>query len=217
MYLVKTPNLFQGLFPNYIWRIPTSKKVLYLTFDDGPNAEVTPWVLDELSKFNAKATFFCVGKQIDTNPEIYSEVKFQGHGVGNHSFTHLNGWYSENISYFHDVRHGATRVKSALYRPPYGHLKVKQAQFLQRHYNIIMWDVMSGDFDENIDADKVTSNVINNASQGSIIVFHDTQQAFPRLEKALPTILSYFSHLGYTFEILTESKLNIYHNKPTYA
>jgi len=217
MYLVKTPKFIQGLFPNYVWRVPNQKKVLYLTFDDGPNEKVTPWVLDQLAQFKAKATFFCVGKQIDLFPEIHQNLNTSGHCVANHSFTHLNGWSSENISYFHDVRQGATRAKSDLYRPPYGHLKVKQAQFLQRHYKIIMWDVMSGDFDENIDANQVTSNVINNASGGSIIVFHDTQKAFPRLEMALPAILSYFNHLGYSFETLSALKLKTTQNKAMYA
>ena len=217
MYLVKTPKFIQGLFPNYVWRVPNQKKVLYLTFDDGPNENITPWVLDQLDQFNAKATFFCVGKQIDSNPEIYQKVKSSGHCVANHSFTHLNGWSSENITYFHDVRQGATRAKSELFRPPYGHLKVKQAQFLQRHYQIIMWDVMSGDFDESIDADQVTSNVINHATGGSIIVFHDTLKAFPRLEKALPAILSYFNHLCYRFEILAEEKFKVTHSKAMYA
>lgn len=129
---------------------------------------------------------FCVGKQIDSNPEIYQKVKSSGHSVANHSFTHLNGWSSENITYFHDVRQGATRAKSELFRPPFGHLKVKQAQFLQRHYQIVMWDVMSGDFDESIDADQVTSNVINHATGGSIIVFHDTLKAFPDWKKPFP-------------------------------
>ncbi len=217
MYLVKTPKLIQGLFPNYVWRVPDQKKVLYLTFDDGPNEKITPWVLNQLSEYNAKATFFCVGKQIDSHPEIHQHLKASGHLVANHSFTHLNGWSSENISYFHDVRQGANRSKSTLYRPPYGHLKVKQAQFLQRHYRIIMWDVMSGDFDENIDANQVTSNVINHATEGSIIVFHDTLQAFPRLEKALPAILSYFNHLGFTFENLNALKLKSSNNKIKYA
>jgi len=217
MYLVKTPKFIQGLFPNYVWRVPNQKKVLYLTFDDGPNEKVTPWVLDQLAKFNAKATFFCVGKQIDFYPEIHQNLYAFGHCVANHSFTHLNGWSSENITYFHDVRQGATRAKSDLYRPPYGHLKVKQAQFLQRHYKIVMWDVMSGDFDENIDANQVTSNVINHASGGSIVVFHDTIKAFPRLEKALPAILSYFSHLGYSFETLSALKLKTTQNKAMYA
>ena len=217
MYLVKTPKFIQGLFPNYVWRVPNQKKVLYLTFDDGPNENITPWVLDQLDQVNAKATFFCVGKQIDANPEIYQKVKSSGQSVANHSFTHLNGWSSENIIYFHDVRQGATRVKSELFRPPFGYLKVKQAQFLQRHYQIVMWDVMSGDFDESIDADQVMSNVVNHATSGSIIVFHDTLKAFPRLEKALPAILSYFNHLGYRFEILAEEKFKVTQSKAIYA
>jgi peptidoglycan/xylan/chitin deacetylase (PgdA/CDA1 family) len=197
--------------------MPYQKRVLYLTFDDGPDEKVTPWVLDRLAEFNAKATFFCIGKQVDMHPELHQRLHSMGHGVANHSFTHLDGWGSENIPYFHDVRQGATRSKSDLFRPPYGHLKMRQAQFLQRHYKIVMWDVMSGDFDESIDAHQVTSNVMNNATGGSIVVFHDTAKAFPRLEQALPAILSYFHNLGYRFESLSSAKLISTQDKPVSA
>ena len=118
MYLVKTPNFIQSLFPNFIWKINTSERVLYLTFDDGPIPEVTPWVLDQLSKFNASATFFCVGDNINKYPQIFKEVKQQGHAVGNHTFNHLSGWITDNIPYYHNVRQGATTSKSDLFRPP---------------------------------------------------------------------------------------------------
>ena len=125
MYLVKTPRFIQNLFPNYTWRVPTNEKVLYLTFDDGPIPEVTPWVLEQLKQYNAKATFFCVGDNVQKNPEVFEQVLEGGHSVGNHTFNHLNGWSSENIPYFHNVRRCARLVKSELFRPPYGKIETK--------------------------------------------------------------------------------------------
>jgi len=200
MYLVKTPKFIQNLFPNYLWRQPTEKKVLYLTFDDGPIPHITPWVLQQLADYNAKGTFFCVGDNVKKHPEIFAAVKEAGHLVGNHTMHHLNGWATENLSYFHDTRHCAHLVKSNLFRPPYGRLKPKQARFLQRHYNIVMWDVLSGDFDENISGEDCFQNVLKYAKSGSIIVFHDSVKAFPRLEYVLPKVLKYYARLGYSFE-----------------
>ncbi len=204
MYLVKTPRLIQNLFPNYTWKIPTKEKVLYLTFDDGPIAEVTPWVLDQLAKFGAKATFFCVGDNIRKNKSEFQQVLDAGHSVGNHTFNHLNGWGSENIPYFHNVRHCARLVNSDLFRPPYGRLMPKQSQFLQRHYRIVMWDVLSGDFDSTITKEECLENVLDNTGMGSIVVFHDSLKAWKKLQFVLPKILKYYSEKGYRFEVLAE-------------
>jgi len=209
MYLVKTPQFIQNLFPNFTWRIPTQDKELFLTFDDGPIPEVTPWVLDQLRAFQAKATFFCVGDNIRKHQEVFQQVKEEGHSVGNHTFNHLNGWASDNIPYFHNVRHAATLTDSDLFRPPYGRLKPKQAQFLQRHYRIVMWDVLSGDFDPNISEEQCLNNVVNNASEGSIIVFHDSLKAKEKLEYVLPRVLKHFSEQGYTFQSLQEQSLDL--------
>jgi peptidoglycan-N-acetylglucosamine deacetylase len=209
MYLVKTPQFIQNLFPNFTWRIPTQDKELFLTFDDGPIPEVTPWVLDQLRAFQAKATFFCVGDNIRKHPEVFQQVKAEGHSVGNHTYNHLNGWASDNIPYFHNVRHAANLTNSDLFRPPYGRLKPKQAQFLQRHYRIVMWDVLSGDFDPNISDEQCLSNVLNNASDGSIIVFHDSLKAKDKLEYVLPRVLKHFSEQGYTFQSLQEQSLTM--------
>lgn len=206
MYFIKSPQFVRNLFPNFTWQIPTHEKRLFLTFDDGPVAEVTPWVLDCLASYNAKATFFCVGDNIRKYPLIFEQIKNQGHSVGNHTFNHLNGWASDNIPYFHNVRHCASLVKSELFRPPYGRLKPKQAQFLQRHYRIVMWDVLSGDFDPGISPQQCLHNVVQNAEPGSIIVFHDSLKARERLEYALPKVLEHFSALGYSFEALHEQK-----------
>ncbi len=202
MYLVKTPRLIQNLLPTFTWRIPTEEKVLYLTFDDGPIPEVTPWVLDTLRRFNAKATFFCVGDNVKKYPSVFQQVLAEGHAVGNHTFNHLNGWDSENISFFHNVRHCAKLVKSSLFRPPYGRLTPKQSQFLTRHYQIVMWDVLSGDFDQNISKEDCLSNVMASTKRGSIIVFHDSQKAAERMMYTLPRVLEHFAAKGYRFESL---------------
>jgi peptidoglycan/xylan/chitin deacetylase (PgdA/CDA1 family) len=204
MYLVKTPKFIPNLFPNFTWKIPTQEKVLYLTFDDGPVPEVTPWVLEQLEEYNAKATFFCVGENVQHHPDIFNRVTAAGHSVGSHTFNHLNGWVTDNVPYFHNVRYGAQIVGTELFRPPYGRIKRKQAQFLQRHYRIVMWDVLSGDFDNDLDANQVAQNVIQNAKPGSIVVFHDSLKAIRNLRKALPQVLKHFSDLGYRFEALND-------------
>ena len=202
MYLVKTPRLLQNLLPTFTWRLPTEEKVIYLTFDDGPIPEVTPWVLDTLSAYNAKATFFCVGDNVKKNPSVFQRVLSEGHAVGNHTFNHLNGWNSENISFFHNVRHCAKLVKSSLFRPPYGRLTPKQAQFLTRHYKVVMWDVLSGDFDQTISNEDCLNNVMTSTKKGSIIVFHDSLKAAERMMFTLPKVLDHFSNKGYRFETI---------------
>jgi peptidoglycan-N-acetylglucosamine deacetylase len=204
MYLVRTPRLIQSLIPNYTWSIPTDEKVMYLTFDDGPIPEITPWVLETLKKFNAKATFFCVGDNVKQHPSVFQQVLAEGHAIGNHTFSHINGWNSENIPYFHDVRHCAKLVKSTLFRPPYGRLTPKQTQFLTRHYDIVMWDVLSGDFDQDISKEDCLKNVVSAAKRGSIIVFHDSLKAAERMMYALPRVLEHFAAKGYRFEHLKD-------------
>jgi peptidoglycan-N-acetylglucosamine deacetylase len=207
MYLIKTPQFIQNLFPNFTWKMPTEAKQLFLTFDDGPIPEVTPWVLEQLERFNAKATFFCVGDNVRKNPETYEQVRAAGHTVGNHTMNHLNGWSTDNMSYFRNIRHCAGQLKSALFRPPYGKVTPRQSQFLVRHYNVVMWDVLSGDFDQTLSPEQVLKNVIQNAGPGSIVVFHDSLKAFDRLKYALPQVLEYFSQLGYVFSAINEEEM----------
>ncbi len=199
MYFVRTPQFIQNLFPNFTWKMKTQEKQLFLTFDDGPTPEVTPWVLDQLAQYDAKATFFCLGNQIKAHPELLQDVINAGHSIGNHSFDHMNGWTTENRPYFLNVKKCAKLIETDLFRPPYGRLKPKQAQFLLRHYRIVMWDVMSGDFDANINNEQCLSNVMNNVEKGSIIVFHDSQKAKEKLQYVLPKVLEHFSSKGYTF------------------
>ncbi|PHN02307.1 polysaccharide deacetylase family protein [Flavilitoribacter nigricans] len=206
MYLIKTPQFIQDLFPNFTWRIPGKEKIVYLTFDDGPIPEVTPWVLEQLEAYNAHATFFCVGENIHRHPEVFQQVVEAGHAVGNHTNQHLNGWSVDNLTYFHDIRHCARAVKTTLFRPPYGRMKPKQAQFLQRHYRIVMWDVLSGDFDPNISNEQCLDNVISNVNPGSIVVFHDSLKAQEKLEYVLPRVLEHFKNQGYEFHALSTSE-----------
>jgi len=209
MYLVKTPKFIQNFFPNFIWKIEEPEKVLYLTFDDGPIPEVTPWVLEQLNAYNAKGTFFCVGENVEKNKAIYHQIKEEGHAVGNHTYNHLNGWVEDNATYFVNIRKCAAKVKSTLFRPPYGKLKRRQAQFLQRHYQIVMWDVLSGDFDPKITNEECLNNVLEHASPGSIIVFHDSIKAKEKLHFTLPKVLEHYSELGYTFRKFDEDRFHV--------
>ena len=202
MYLVKTPKLVQSFFHSFIWRIPTDEKIVFLTFDDGPVPEVTPWVLDLLQQYEAKASFFCVGQNTEAHPEIFQRVQNEGHTIGNHSYNHLSGWGTETLPYFLNVRKGAAATGSLLFRPPYGRIRPVQTKFLTRHYKIIMWDVLSGDFDTSIDKEKCLANVVQNVRRGSIVVFHDSLKSEEKLRYALPKTLDYLCSKGYQMKAL---------------
>ncbi|NND06943.1 MAG: polysaccharide deacetylase family protein [Saprospiraceae bacterium] len=207
MYLVKTPSLIQNLFPNFIWKFAAKEKKIYLTFDDGPIPEVTPWVLEQLAQYGAKATFFCVGENVSNYANVYNRIIEEGHAVGSHTNNHLSGWGTDNIPYFHNVRRGATLVKSDLFRPPYGRIKPSQVPFLMRHYKIIMWDVLSGDFDPNLTNEQCLSNVMANTDQGSIVVFHDSLKAEEKLKYVLPKVLAAFKDRGFEFASISQDDL----------
>ncbi|HEX6193520.1 MAG TPA: polysaccharide deacetylase family protein [Chitinophagaceae bacterium] len=201
-YLVKTPWWLKKLFPSYEWSIPTKEKRIYLTFDDGPHPQATPFVLDELKKFGAQATFFCIGKNVVAYPEIYKRILEDGHAIGNHTYNHLNGWKSKDETYTSDIASAANYIDSNLFRPPYGRITSFQAQHIHRAMKtekarIIMWSVLSGDFDTTVSAKRCIQNVILNATKGSIVVFHDSEKAFPILKEVLPAVLQFFYNEGY--------------------
>lgn len=199
MYLAKTPAFIQRLFPDYTWRIPTQERVLYLTFDDGPIPEVTPWVLDMLRTYNARATFFCVGENVQRYPEIFDRIIQEGHSVGNHTHQHLNGWNTEPGVYLDNVQQCATFVPGKLFRPPYGRLRPAQAGALKKMYRIILWDVLSGDFDQSIQAEECFQNIIRHSRPGSIVVLHDSLKSERNLRYALPALLEFYTKKGWKF------------------
>jgi len=206
-YLVKTPWWLKKWYPDLIWDIshPADEKVLYLTFDDGPHPRATPFVLDTLRTYGAKATFFCIGKNVREHPNIYRRILEEGHRVGNHTQHHINGWKTRDKAYLEDVREAARYIDSDLFRPPYGRISAFQASLLRKppfEYKVIMWDVLSADFDRKLSPERCSRNVIRHARPGSIIVWHDSEKAFPRVEVALPVVLGHFQEKGYRFESL---------------
>jgi peptidoglycan/xylan/chitin deacetylase (PgdA/CDA1 family) len=201
-YLVKTPWLLRKLYPSYTWQIPSAEKNIYLTFDDGPHPTATSFALDQLKQFNAKATFFCIGKNVVEHPHIYQRIIEEGHSVGNHTNNHLNGWKNDDEIYFNNIQLAETQIQSKLFRPPYGRIKLSQAKWLQKNksFNIIMWSILSGDFDTDLSPEKCLSNIINNTKAGNIIVMHDSEKAWKRMEYALPATLDYFTKKGFNFK-----------------
>ena len=217
MYLSFTPRFLQSMFSELLWRVESQRPELFLTFDDGPIPEVSPWVLDQLDQFDAKASFFFVCQNIERFPEIFDLIKAKGHTIGNHTYNHLSGWCTDNAAYFENVRKGALVSGSNLFRPPYGRLKPSQTRFLKRHYQIVMWDVLSGDFDPNLSADACFTNVVKNTQPGSIIVFHDSLKSAKRLYEVLPRILEYYSLQGYQFKALDSHSVLSYADKEHYS
>ncbi len=214
-YWIKTHSIIKRLFSNYVWDFPNDNKKVYLTFDDGPTPEITAWVLNQLEQYNAKATFFCIGKNIVNHPDLFSNIQEKGHSIGNHTHNHLNGWKTSTEEYIanfelceatiSNLKSQLSNLKSKIFRPPYGKIKAAQAKKLrQKGYKIIMWDVLSADFDQNITKEECLNNVITNTQSGSIIVFHDSVKAFKNLEYVLPKVLQYLSKNHFSFETIKD-------------
>lgn len=205
-YLTKTPRIIQKVFKNYTWRFSSQKKEIFLTFDDGPTPIVTSWTLDVLNQYNAKATFFCIGKNIISEIDTYNRILKENHQVGNHTQNHKNGFKTKLKPYINNTLLAESHIRnsSKLFRPPYGRIRNKQAhKIISLGYKIIMWDVLSADFDQSISKEKCLENVLKNTKSGSIIVFHDSIKASEKLKYVLPKVLEFYSKKGYSFKAIT--------------
>jgi peptidoglycan/xylan/chitin deacetylase (PgdA/CDA1 family) len=203
MFKYKIPYILQLFYPNYTWKVNTQQKVVYFTFDDGPHPEITTWVLSELAKYNAKATFFMVGANIEKYPDTFEKVKQSGNAIGNHTFNHLNGWKTKDENYFENINKCKEFIESNLFRPPYGRIKSKQAKHILKKFKVIMWDKLSRDYDVNLKIDESLKAMKTLPANGSIFVFHDSEKAFKNLKILLPELLKFYSLNGYQFEKLS--------------
>lgn len=203
MFKHTIPFFLPLIIPSLTWKVQTSDKVVYLTFDDGPHPEITPWVLGQLAQFNAQATFFCVGDNVVKHPETYRQVLSLGHAVGNHTHNHLSGWSHSQNAYFNNIDSCAEVVNSKLFRPPYGRIVPWQIDKIkQKGYEIIMWDILTCDYEADLNIENALTATVNNTKPGSILVFHDSVKAANQLKQLLPQVLQQLSNKGYQFKSL---------------
>jgi peptidoglycan-N-acetylglucosamine deacetylase len=211
MRFFKTHWLIKKYFSKFEWDVPTTQKIIYLTFDDGPIPEVTEYVLEVLANYEAKATFFCVGDNVKKHPEVFQKVINAGHQVGNHTFNHLNGWKNDDTYYIENIalckqildeQSCQINTQNRLFRPPYGKIKLSQVQLLQSYYRVIMWDVLTYDFDAHLQAEICLQKAVQYTKKGSIVVFHDSLKTIEKLKVVLPAYLKYFKEKNYSFETL---------------
>lgn len=203
MLIERPPLFYRLLFPEGLWRLKRKKrKVVYLTFDDGPVPEVTPWVLDTLDRYGVKATFFMVGDNVARNRELFEEVKRRGHHYGNHTMHHLQGMHVSTYRYLHDITEANDLIDSSLFRPPHGLLRWKQARSIKDRYNIIMYDLVTRDYSKKLNPEQVFANVRRYARNGSIIVFHDSLKAERNMKAVLPQAIEWLRARGYEFDVL---------------
>jgi len=203
---VRLPGFITSLFKNAVWRLGNNDRVVYLTFDDGPIPEVTPWVLELLKKEDVKATFFCVGDNVQKYPEVYEQILMDGHSVGNHTFNHWQGLKKYDRVFFMNIEKAGLSIDSDLFRPPHGWLKASQYNYLKKKFRIIMWDLISCDYNHRIKPEKVLKNVTDYVRPGSIITFHDSLKAKKSLMVALPLSIQWMKEQGYRFEAIPYNK-----------
>lgn len=205
LYLVKTPGWLKMLYSGCEWDIHGAEKTLYLTFDDGPHPVVTPFILSQLAAYNAKATFFCIGDNVKKYPKEYRQILDAGHLTGNHTMHHINGWKHSDDAYIADINEAAAWIGGDLFRPPYGRIKRSQIKKLKQEdpgCRIIMWNILAGDWEQQLSPEKCLRQVIRKTKDGDIVVFHDSEKAWPRVQFALPELLRYFSEKGYRFSVI---------------
>lgn len=202
MFRFKVPDILPSLFPQLLWRVNAQQPDIYLTFDDGPHPYITDWVLQTLQIYNAKATFFCVGENVQRFPETYANILAAGHSSGNHTQNHLKGWVTTTETYISNINECSSLVKSRLFRPPYGRITPAQINALKKEFTIVMWDILTRDFEKNLDTEKALKTIIRKIKPGSLIVFHDSEKSEINLKLMLPQLLEHFSAKGYSFKCL---------------
>lgn len=208
-FIVRPPAWLRAILPGMLWRMNRSlsgQKTVCLTFDDGPDPKVTPWVLDKLAEHRAKATFFCIGRNVEKYPGIFQMIPDHGHAVGNHTYSHLNGAISGVDEYCRDVELASRLIPSDLFRPPYGRIRMPQLKKLRENYRVVMWDVLSYDFSRKITPEQCLKNVLDHARPGSVIVFHDSPKAGENMKYALERVLSELPARGFTFDLLPDAQ-----------
>ena len=205
MYPVKTPWIVKRLYPNLLWNRNRDQRCIYVTFDDGPIPIVTPFVLNILKQYDAKATFFCIGENVNKHPDIFEQVKNAGHAIGNHTYNHLKGWKTEDKTYLDNFNKADELLHTNLFRPPYGRIKKSQIKLLKEvkpDLEIVMWDILSRDYNQKLKPETCLKNVLKHTGNGSIVLFHDSLKAFDRLEYVLPRAMEEWSRKGYEFGVI---------------
>lgn len=204
MILFKTPRLVELLFSSKMWGFSRSEKSVYLTFDDGPDPQITPWILDFLHEQKLKATFFCVGENVLKYPHIFARIKQEGHSVGNHTMNHLKGTKTPLKSYIQNVEEADQLIQSTLFRPPYGRMTFRQTQFLKKRYKIIMWSWLSNDFNKKISPEYILKKAATQIQQGDIIVLHDNSKTAERIQLILPELIHIMAQKGFRIKRIEE-------------
>lgn len=203
MLKIESPVILPVLFPGLTWKMPVNgEKEVFLSFDDGPTDELTPWILQVLDRHKIKATFFCVGENVKNHPDLYQQIIDEGHQVGNHTYHHLKGWNTSNKGYYEDIKKADDLIASPLFRPPHGRIKPSQIARVKKEYRIVMWDVLTRDFDQSIEPWQCMENVKKFSQPGSIIVFHDSLKAEKNLRYTLPRAIKYLKGEGYLFRLI---------------
>ncbi|MBR2492171.1 MAG: polysaccharide deacetylase family protein [Paludibacteraceae bacterium] len=203
MFIEQMPDIIRKLYPSVLWRMGKNEKVIYLTFDDGPTAEVTHWILDKLNEFGIKATFFCIGNNAEKHPEILDEIRKNGHQVGIHGYSHVRGLYKKKDLYLDDIKKSQNIIKSNIFRPSHGRIYPSQARELKKlGYKVVLWDVITRDYDQDLTEEEVLEIAKKYSRNGSIVVFHDSLKAEKNMKYAFPMAVKYWLENGYIFKTL---------------
>ncbi|MBO6034406.1 MAG: polysaccharide deacetylase family protein [Paludibacteraceae bacterium] len=202
MFIERIPNILRLIYRRALWRGSASEKVIYLTIDDGPTTLNTQWILDLLDKYGVKATFFCIGRNVEAHPELYNMILENGHRTGLHGYDHKRGLYSDTRAFFADIEHASQFIKSDLFRPPHGNISPRQLRELSKRYTVVLWDVITRDYNRDLSGEDVLNIAMKYSRNGSIVVFHDSEKAMNNMRYALPKAIEYWIKEGYSFKLI---------------